>query len=465
MHQPNSPLQSRKQKSRTPLEVSGLVSGRRQEPNLCPEPAQILVILEFDFGTYPQKYPDPRTFCIMPLSDVKVRNLTQPGRYADGEGLYLQVTPHGRRYWRMKYRFSGKEKLLAFGVYPVVGIKEAREKRFAAKQALSRGEDPGAIKKAAKQKVLQETTSTLQAVAEEWLSHQAGRWEANTLARTRASLEADVFPALGSTPIAEITTRQVMEVVKKIEARGAGEIAMRVLQRIKAIYRYATTHQHIDRNPMGDLVPSEILKPRRVQHRAALGPADLPEFLSKLDAYQGDPHTVHALRLLMLTAARPGEIRSACWTEFDLAAKLWRIPAERMKMRTEHVVPLSAQAIAVVESMKLMSGHRDLVFPSPFYPSKPLSENTFNSAMARMGYKYLATAHGFRALFSTVANEAGWNADAIERQLAHAERDQVRAAYDRGSRLPERVKLMEWWANYLDSRRVGKVVPLHQLAA
>jgi integrase len=425
----------------------------------------MLAILEFDFGTYPKKYPDPRKLSIMPLSDVKVRNLTTPGRYTDGEGLYLQVTPNGGRYWRLKYRFDGKEKLLAFGVYPIVGIKEAREKRFLAKQALSKGEDPGVLKKTAKERVVQESTNTLQAVAEEWLSHQAGRWEANTLARTRASLEADVFPTLGSLSMSAITPRQVMDVVKAIEKRGAGEIAMRVLQRIKAVYRYATTHQHIDRNPMLDLVPSEILKPRRVQHRAALAPADLPEFLAKLSAYQGDPHTIHALRLLMLTATRPGEVRGARWDEFELEAKLWRIPAERMKMRMEHVVPLSEQAVAEVEAMKPLSGHRDLVFPSPLYPSKPLSENTFNSAMARMGYKYLATAHGFRALFSTVANEAGWNADAIERQLAHAERNQVRAAYDRGARLRERTKLMDWWANYLDSRRMGQVVPINQIAA
>ncbi|KQW61524.1 tyrosine-type recombinase/integrase [Variovorax sp. Root411] len=401
----------------------------------------------------------------MPLSDLKVRNLTTPGRYTDGEGLYLQVTANGGRYWRMKYRFDGKEKLLAFGVYPVVGIKEAREKRFQAKQALSRGEDPGTLKKAAKNKALQEVTNTLKAVAEEWLSHQAGRWEAITLARTRASLEADVFPRLGSLPMSAITPRQVMDVVKEIEKRGAGEIAMRVLQRIKAIYRYGTTHQHIDRNLMLDLVPSEILKPRRVQHRAALGPADLPEFLGKLVVYEGEPHTINALRLLMLTATRPGEVRGARWSEFDLEAKLWRIPAERMKMRSEHIVPLSLLAVAAVEAMKPLSGNRELVFPSPFYPSKPLSENTFNSAMARMGYKYLATAHGFRALFSTVANEAGWNADAIERQLAHAERNQVRAAYDRGARVQERIKLMDWWAQYLESRRTGKVLPFSAKAA
>lgn len=401
----------------------------------------------------------------MPLSDVKVRNLTAPGRYTDGGGLYLQVGPKGGRYWRMKYRFGGKEKLLAFGVYPVVGIKQAREQRFYAKQALSRGEDPGALKKAAKQQVDEAASISLQAVAEEWLQHQAGRWEANTLARTRASLQADVFARIGALPMSEITTRQVMDVVKDIEKRGASEIAMRVLQRIKAIYRYGATHQHIDRNPMMDLVPSEILKPRRVQHRAALAPQDLPEFLKKLDAYEGEPHTIGALRLLMLTAVRPGEVRGACWSEFELDAKLWRIPAERMKMRTEHLVPLSTQAVAVVEAMKPLSSHRELVFPSPFYPSKPLSENTFNSAMARMGYKYLATAHGFRALFSTVANEAGWNADAIERQLAHAERNQVRAAYDRGTRLQERIKLMDWWAEYLEKQRLTKVLALERRAA
>jgi integrase len=359
----------------------------------------------------------------------------------------------------MKYRYGGKEKLLAFGVYPTIGLKEAREMRFAAKQALSRGEDPGLRKKEAKQHALREAANTLQAVAEDWLTHQAGRWEAITLDRTRASLEADVFPTIGSLPMSAITPRQVMDIVKTIEKRGAGEIAMRVLQRVKAIYRYGVTHQRIEHNPMLDLVPSEILKPRRVQHRAALSPADLPEFLAKLNEYQGEPHTVSALRLLMLTATRPGEVRGSRWDEFDLEAKLWRIPAERMKMRMDHVVPLSDQAVALVEAMQPLSGHRELVFPSPFYPSKPLSENTFNSAMARMGYKYLATAHGFRALFSTVANESGWTADAIERQLAHAERDQVRAAYDRGARLQERIKLMNWWADYLDCRKLGKTLP------
>jgi len=396
----------------------------------------------------------------MPLSDVKVRNLTTPGRYADGEGLYLQITPNGGKYWRMKYRFGGKEKLLAFGVYPVVGIKQAREKRFEAKQALSRGEDPGALKKAAKEKVIQETTTTLKAVAEEWLSHQAGRWEANTLARARASLEADIFPTLGSSPMSAITPKQIMEAVKKIEGRGAGEIAMRVLQRVKAIYRYATTHQHIDRNPMVDLVPSEILKPRRVQHRAALRPVDLPEFLAKLDIYEGDPHTIHALRLLMLTAARPGEVRSARWGDFDLDAKLWRIPAERMKMRTPHIIPLSTQAIEILQLLKELTGNGPLLFPGDRNPKKSMSNGTILVALRRMGYQGIMTGHGFRGLASTVLHEQGFEHEHIELQLAHSPRNAVSAAYNHALYLSPRAKMMQWWSNYLEAQQRGKVLKM-----
>lgn len=392
----------------------------------------------------------------MKLTDAKLRTLSSPGKHFDGGGLYLEITAPGGRYWRMKYRFAGKEKRLAFGVYPTVSLKEARERRDGARQALDRGEDPGEQRKAAKAKAAHEAINTFDAVARDWLAHQAGRWESITLQRTQASLEADIFPTLGNRPMASITARDVMHAVKKIEARGASEMATRVLQRIKAAFRYAVTHERIESNPMLDLVPSEILKPRKVRHRPALANRDLPQFFAKLASYDGDPHTLHALRLLMLTAVRPGEVRGARWSEFDLGASLWRIPAARMKMRAEHLVPLSKQAIAVVKAMQQFSGDRELTFPSPFYPSKPLSENTLNSALARMGYKGEATAHGFRSLFSTVANEAGWNPDVIERQLAHVERNQVRAAYNRSSYIQDRVKLMQWWADYLDTRGIKK---------
>lgn len=401
----------------------------------------------------------------MKLTDAKLRTLTTPGKHFDGGGLYLEVTSAGGRYWRLKYRHGGKEKRLALGVYPTVSLKEARDLADLARKTLDAGDDPGQLRKAAKAKAVHEAVNTLQGVTDEWLKHQATRWAPVTATRIRASLEADVFPALGGRPLAGIRPGEVMAVVKRIEARGAGDQAGRVLQRIKAVYRWAVTHERIESNPMLDLVPSEILKPRQVNHRAALSDRDLPEFLGKLDAYEGDPHTVNALRLLMLTATRPGEVRGARWAEFELDEAIWIIPAERMKMRTEHRVPLSRQALQVLRTMHGLSGGRDLVFPSPFYPSKPLSENTFNSALARMGFKNAATAHGFRALFSTVANETGWNPDVIERQLAHKERNGVRAAYHRSTYLQERQRLMQWWADYLDGRKSGKVVKMPQRAA
>ncbi len=401
----------------------------------------------------------------MKLTDAKLRNLSEPGKHFDGGGLYLDLTKAGGRYWRMKYRHGGKEKLLALGVYPAVSLKEARARADEARQQLQAGGDPGEVRKEARAKAEHEAVNTLEAVAEDWLKHQAGRWEPLTMTRIRASLKGHVFKKLGARPLASIKPREVMDAVKAVEAGGAGEQAGRLLQRIKAIYRWAVTHGRLETNPMLDLVPSEILKPREVKHRAALADKDLPEFLNKLAAYDGDRHTVHALRLLVLSGTRPGEVRGARWAEFDLDAALWVIPPERMKMRVEHRVPLSCQALEVLRSMQALSGTRELVFPSPFYPSKPLSENTFNSAMARMGYKNMATAHGFRALFSTVANECGWNPDVIERQLAHKERNQVRAAYHRSTYMQDRERLMQWWADYLDGRKAGNVVPMPKRTA
>ena len=401
----------------------------------------------------------------MKLTDAKLRNLTQPGKYFDGGGLYLELTKAGGHYWRLKYRHGGKEKRLAFGVYPAVSLKDARDRAADAFKQIQAGDDPGELRKAAKVKATQETVNTLEAVAADWMKHQAARWEPVTLSRIRASLATDIFTVLGSRPLASIKPGEIMAAVKKIESRGASDQAGRVLQRVKAIYRWAVTHERIESNPMLDLVLSEILKPRQVQHRVALPERELPQFLAKLAAYEGDAHTVQALRLLMLTATRPGEVRGARWTEFDLEAALWIIPAERMKMRHEHQVPLARQALEVLRTMQTLSGECELVFPSPVYPSRPLSENTLNSAMARMGYKYRATAHGFRALFSTVANENAWNPDVIERQLAHQERNKVRAAYHRSTYTADRAKLMQWWGDYLDSRKAGNVVMLPQRAA
>lgn len=396
----------------------------------------------------------------MKLNDARLRTLTTPGRHFDGAGLYLEVTPAGGRYWRMKYRHAGKEKRLAFGVYPEVSLKQARDRRDAARKLIEGGSDPGEMKRAAKVQAAQEARNTFEAVARDWLAHRSDSLAPATCGTIEAAFKTHVFPHIGTRPMAQIKPREVKAVVKAIEAGGAGDMAGRVLQRLKAVYRYAVIHDLIESNPMLDLKPSELLKPRHVTHRAALADKELPAFLAKLADYQGDPTTLHALRLLILTAVRPGELRGARWAEIDTDAAEWRIPAERMKMRTAHVVPLSRQSLDVLAAMRRISGERELVFPSPFYPGKSLSENTLNSALARMGYKGIATAHGMRSLFSTVANECGHDPDVIERQLAHRERNAVRAAYHRAEYLRERADLLQWWADYIDGRRGGKVVKL-----
>ena len=396
----------------------------------------------------------------MKLTDAKLRNLSTPGKHFDGEGLYLEVTPAGGRYWRLKYRHAGKEKRLAFGVYPAVSLKAARERRAEARALIERGADPMAAKRAAAAQAEKEAAATFAAVAGEWLAHQSGKWRPGTLGAIRTSLESHVFPAIGSQPMAQLRPREVAAIVKAIEARGAAETAGRVLQRIRAVFRYAVVHERLDTNPMLDLQPGELLKPRQPKHRAAMPDKELPAFLAALDAYEGDPTTTAALRLLMLTAVRPGELRGARWAEVDADAALWRVPAERMKMKREHLVPLSRQALEVIEAQRRISGGGELVFPSPFYPGKLLSENTLNSALARMGYKGAHSAHGFRALFSTVANECGHSPDVIERQLAHMERNAVRAAYNRAAYMEGRAELLQWWADYLDGRKGGKVVKI-----
>lgn len=398
----------------------------------------------------------------MKLNEARLRSLGNPGKHFDGAGLYLEHTQTGGRYWRWKYRFGGKEKRLAFGVYPGVSLRDARKLAQKARETLRQGHDPGLLRRAGKVRGGHRGANTLQAVATAWMDHQTAKWGASHRASIEASLQINVFPTLGERPMAGIKAGEMMAVIQKIEARGTGALAGRILQRVKAIYRWAVIHERIDVNPMLDLVQADILKPRSVRHRAALAERELPGFLDKLDAYPGAPQTVLALRLLMLTATRPGEVRGARWNEFDLPATMWLIPAERMKMRQEHRVPLSTPALQVLQTLqRLTQTQADAAAPpegwvitSPHTHRKPLGENTLNTALARMGYKDVATAHGFRALFSTIANEAGWNPDVIERQLAHVERNKIRAAYHRSTYIEERVKLMEWWANYLETRRM-----------
>jgi integrase len=404
----------------------------------------------------------------MPITDTTIRN-TKPGaktqRLFDGGGLYLEVAPSGGRWWRLKYRHGGKEKRISLGTYPETSLKAARERREDARRMLAEGTDPSAQRKADKLQSQLEAERAFKQVAMAWLDHQSARWAPITKAAVLASLEADAFPMLGPLPINDIRARHVMEMVRKVEARGVGETAAKLLQRVRAVFRFAVRESWIDTNPTLDLLAGEVLKPRQVKHRAALPDSALPAYLAALDGYEGDTATGNALRLLILTAVRPGEVRGAAWNEFDLDAARWRIPAARMKMRTEHLVPLSRQAVELLRTLDAKRNNSVLVFPSPYYPGKPLSENTLNSALARMGFKGIATAHGFRALFSTVANECGHDADVIERHLAHVERNEVRAAYHRSTYVAERAALVQWWADYLDGKRAGNVVPIGSRAA
>ena len=313
---------------------------------------------------------------------------------------------------------------------------------------MGEGIDPGVSKKK-KHAEREQAENTFRAIALDWAETYGARWTESHRGRVVASLEADAFPALGDLPVKEITPPMVLEVIRAVESRGALDVASRVLQRTSAVFRYAIQTGRASYNPAADM--KGVLKTRKVEHRSAISQGELPDFLKKLDSYSGDPITKLALRLIVLTFVRTGELRGARWEEFDVDQGEWRIPAERMKMRSPHIVPLSPQALAVVEELRPLTGQFDLLFPSQRDQEKPISENTLLYALYRLGYHKRATVHGFRALASTILNETGFRPDVIERQLAHVERNKVRAAYHRSEYLEERQKMMDWWGACIES--------------
>lgn len=392
----------------------------------------------------------------MPLTDLMVRN-ARPSEKArklpDGGGLYLLVQPTGSRLWRLDYRFAGKRKTAAFGVYPGVSLAEAREKREALKKLLATGVDPGQARKEEKRAILIAAENSFEVLAREWHDNQKGGWEDRTARYVMNRLEADVFPAIGSRPIIEIEPPELLDMLRKVEKRGAEEVARRLRQTIGQIFRYAIVTGRAKRDPAADL--KDALKtPGRQEHHKAMPREELPTFLRALSNYDGDARTALALRLALLTFVRTTELRAAAWREVDLNAAEWRIPPERMKMRQPHIVPLSRQAMAIFEALKPMAGNSPFIFPSPGKEGC-MSNNTMLFAMYRMGWHGRATVHGFRAVASTLLNEMGFNPDWIERQLAHDERNKVRAAYNHAQYLSERRKMMQTWADYLDALEAG----------
>ncbi|MCD4502899.1 tyrosine-type recombinase/integrase [Chromobacterium piscinae] len=386
----------------------------------------------------------------MALTDLAIRQAKpqdKPYQLADGESLYLEVSPSGGKLWRFRFRFQGKAGILALGKYPAVGLSDARQKAHEARVQLAQGINPSQAKKETKVVAQIAATNAFELVAREWHEKQLDRWTPDHARRVLDSLEIDAFPDLGKLPVPDLTAPLILNTILKIEKRGAVETAQRVLQRISAIIRFAIQTGRATDNPAVNLVGA--IRAKKVEHRPALPRGELREFYRRLAAEPLYIPTRIAMHLLMLTFVRPGELRAARWEEFDEERAEWRIPAERMKMREPHLVPLSRQALELLKELRPLTGKSALLFPAVTDLKKPMSENTLGYAMGRMGYKGTATPHGFRALASTVLNEEGFDPDIIEKQLAHAERNKVRAAYHRAEYLEERRKMMQWWAEFL----------------
>lgn len=396
------------------------------------------------------------------LTSVAIKNAKhgdKPVRLFDGGGLYLELMPNGSRYWRLKYRFNGKEKRLALGVYPEVSLATAREKRDEARKVIHGGVDPSAKRQADRQLARLSSETTFEAIASEWLALQSKKLAAVTLDKA-GWLLGMASTEIGKRPIAEISAPDVLAALRKIEATGRHETAHRVKQKAGQVFRYAIATGRAVRDPTADL--RGALSPVTTTPRAALTkPSDVAGLLKAIWGYEGQPTTAAALKLGPLLFSRPGNLRAMEWAELDLDAAEWRIPAGKMKMREEHIVPLAPQAVAILSELHPLTGRRRYVFPGMRSSSKPMSENTINAALRRLGYdKDTMTGHGFRAMASTRLNEMGWPPDVIERQLAHAERNKVRAVYNRAQYMAERKKMMTAWADYLDELRkgTGKVV-------
>lgn len=396
-----------------------------------------------------------------PLSDTAIRAAKpreKPYKLFDERGLFLLVKPSGARLWRLKYSHGGVEKGISLGDFRDVPLKRAREKRDEARQLLDRGIDPSAQRKA--QRVAQ--ADTFRAIADEWLELQAKTLAAETVSIHRARLQTVLYPAFGSRPIASLKAPDLLAVLKRAEARGVSETAHRLRALAGRVFRYAIATGRAERDISADL-KGALAPVQTTNFPAIVTPKRIGDLLRAIDGYIGQPSTHYALKLAPLVFVRPGELRGAAWAEFDLDAAEWRIPAERMKMGKAHLVPLATQTLQLLRELQQLTGDGKLLFPGLRTPARPISENTLNAALRRLGFAQEEhTAHGFRSMASTCLNEQGWHPDLIELQLAHTEKDDVRAAYNRAKRLEERRKMMQAWADYLDGLRAGaKVVGIN----
>ncbi len=379
-------------------------------------------------------------------------------KLTDERGLHLSVYPSGSKLWHMRYRIDGKEKTASLGKYPEVSLAEAREKREQMRKLVAKDIDPVQSQKAAKEAKKLSQAHSFEAVARAWFEGWRGARSPRHAEYVIRRLEADVFPIIGSRPISEIQAPELVKMMKVIQRRGALDIAKRCYQMTGQVFRYAVAHGIAERNPAGDVKPSDILPSRRQINYARVDVKELPALLGAIEVYQGTPVTRLAIKLLAMTFVRTSELIGARWEEFDLQAGQWRIPAERMKMRTEHIVPLSLQAIQLLQILHGATGHGELLFPGERDHAKPMSNNTILKALERLGYKGRMTGHGFRGIASTILHEKGFNHSHIEMQLAHKERNATSAAYNHAMYLVPRAKMMQWWSDYLDQQLRGNVL-------
>ncbi|MCC8108178.1 MAG: integrase arm-type DNA-binding domain-containing protein [Planctomycetes bacterium] len=411
----------------------------------------------------------------MKLTDRFIVNLKATGKvqkHADGGGLYIQVSPTGGKLWRMFFRYDGKAKQVAFGQYPAVSLKMARERRDEAKELLARGIDPAAHKQEMKKVSATNAANSFEAVAREWHLKQTTRknpnkeshWTDRHAKQVIARLEKNVFPYIGRYPIGKLKAADVLAVLRRLEDRQVYELAHRIMQICGQVCRYAVATGRAERNVVLDL--EGALTPHKVEHHATITiPREIGGLLRAIDEYQGDFITACALKIAPLVFVRPGELRGAEWAEFDLEQAEWRIPKERMKMDSPHIVPLASQTLAILRDLQKVTGSGKYLFPSARTASRPMSDNTVNAALRRLGYsKEDMTGHGFRSMASTRLNEMNiWNSDAIERQLAHTPKNKVRASYNFAEFLPERKIMMQVWADYLDGLRHDRILSTSEL--
>ncbi len=389
----------------------------------------------------------------MPLQAITIRNAKpkeKAYKLADEKGLYLLVNPNGGKFWKLKYRFAGKEKKLSLGAFPDVGLADARLSRDEARSNLRNGVDPSLLKKSKKRSAVLDSKNSFSAISYEWHTKSSHKWTPDHGRRILDCLEKDIFPWLGSRTITEITAPDLLSAIRRIESRGSIETAHRILQNCGRIFRYAIASGLAERDPSSDL--RGALKTNKKKHFATITePQKIGALIRAINSYEGYFITKCALKLAPLVFVRPGELRKAEWSEFNFDSFEWRIPAHKMKMRNVHIVPLSKQATEILLELRALTGDGKFVFPSVRSASRAMSENTINAGLRRLGYtKEEITGHGFRSMASTILNEQGWNPDAIERQLAHAERNSIRAAYNYAQHLPERKKMMQHWADYLN---------------